>query len=342
MVHSIGALLPLLSSTIGRGTAAAILIATLQLPAAAQSCPEPPAPVVDLNLPRFYADDEGSKVDPELAKEHKLAVEPLNTFLRQVVADADKAARRSDPQIAACPLMWLDVWARGNAFLGSMATKQGEYERKWDLGGIALAYLKLRPHANAAQRQSIERWLERFAEKAKAFQLDPARKRNNHLYWLGLGLAATAMATDNGTYWEEARRIMQEAAGHISANGSLPLELQRGSRALHYHAFAVTPLVAMAEMAARRGEDWYAFSGGALHRLVSLTAAGLGDPQIFDELARITQERPAGRGAGWLGLYAARYRDRLPKQLPDVPPKHRWLGGDARLSIEAVPRPGRA
>jgi poly(beta-D-mannuronate) lyase len=287
--------------------------------------------VKDLDLPRFYGDDDGSKIDPELARRHKAAVAPLTAFLRQVVADTDKAARRGDAKAARCALDWIAAWAKGEAWLGHMGTKQAEYQRKWDLAGVALAYLKLKRHASPAHRSLIEPWLIRFADTVRAFQLAPGRKRNNHLYWLGLSLSATAIATESPRHWQAAHAIMTEALGNVQADGTLRLELERGQRALHYHAFALTPLVVMAELAALRGENWYGAAGGPLDRLLGRTLAGIDDPSSFAALAGVGQEDPAGRGYGWLALYRGRFPERLPGRLPEVPDAHRWLGGDVRL-----------
>ena len=205
----------------------ALLVSLVVLtPALAAPCAPPPPPVRDLDLPRFYGDDEGSRIDPDFARRHKAAVAPLTEFLRQVVAATDKAAKRGDAEAGRCPLAWIAAWAKGEAWLGHMGTKQAEYQRKWDLAGVALAYIKLKPHASPAERRLIEPWLVRFADTARAFQLDPRRKRNNHLYWMGLGLAATAMAAESPRHWQEARAIMKEAIGHVRADGTLPLELR--------------------------------------------------------------------------------------------------------------------
>ena len=315
---------------------AASLVAIAVAEPAAAACPAPPPAVRDLDLPRFYGDAEGSQIDPDLALRHKAAVEPLTAFLRRVVEETDRATQRRDVAAAGCALSWIAAWAAGDAWLGNMDSKQAEYQRKWDLAGVALAYLKLKRDASPAQRGIIEPWLVRFADAVTAFQMDPGRKPNNHLYWLGLGLAATALAADSPRHWNDARHIMRIAAGHIQADGTLPLELERGARALHYHAFAVTPLVVMAELAALRGEDWYGFADSSLHRLVAIAVAGLLDPARFDALAHIQQERPAGTGMGWLALYGRRFPQRLPGQLPRVPGKHRWLGGDVRFLPDAL------
>lgn len=300
-------------------------------PASARPCPAAPPPVRDLAPPRFYADKAGSRVDVDLARQHAAAVGPLKAFLGHVVSETDGALRRNSGPSAGCALAWIAAWAEGGAWLGHMGSKQAEYQRKWDLAGVALAYLKLRPYAEPRQRALIEPWLVRIAVEAKKFQLAPGRKANNQLYWLGLALAATARSTDTPELWNDARKIMIQALGDIRADGTLPLELERGPRALHYHAFAVTPLVVLAELAALSGEDWYALAGGVLHRLVARTASGLAAPETFDALAGVAQERPPGAGAGWLWLYEARFPGRLPQPLPLVPRNHRWLGGDVSL-----------
>ena len=300
-------------------------------PIAAATCPAVPPPVRDLAPPRYYTDTIGSEVDADLQRRHAEAVAPLKAFLGDVTSMTDRAIRQKDLADTACALAWITIWAEGEAWLGRMGSQQAEYQRKWDLAGAALTYLKLRPHATAAQHAIISPWLVRIAEQARAFQLAPGRKRNNHRYWLGLALAATALATDTPGFWDDARQIVADALADIRADGTLPLELERGQRALHYHAFAVTPLVVLADLAARRGEDWYALSGGALHRLVERTASGLVRPDAFGALAGAAQERPVRAGAGWLWLYERRFPGRLRQPLPEVPRRHRWLGGDVAL-----------
>ncbi len=306
--------------------------------ALAQSCPAVPKPVVDLDVERFYGDKAGSKVDAGKLAAHDAAVAPLTAFLREVTQNADKAVRRtargSRDEVAACVLAWLEGWAKGGALLGSMKSQQAEYQRKWDFAGLSLAYVKVRPFASPQQRAVIQAWLVRLADQSRAFFHDTGRSRNNHWYWLGLGFAAVGL--DSPKHWEMARGIMRDAARDIAADGTLPKEMERQSRALFYHAFAVMPLVVMAEVAASRGEDWYAFENGALHRLVAVTHAGLIGPETFDRLAGVAQERPVNTRAGWLQLYEARFPGRLVGPHPVVAEGHRWIGGNALLLKDAL------
>jgi poly(beta-D-mannuronate) lyase len=320
-------------------TLSQLILFTLALSATgarADVCPRTPPAVKDLNLPRYYIDAEGSIVDQKLLAKHRALVKPLTEFLRHVASEADKSIKRSSPvsadEAALCALQWLTGWAAQDAWLGTMAGNQDEYQRKWDLAGVSLAYLKIQSRATPEQRAVIEPWLIRFADAALKFFDNRERKRNNHWYWLGLGLGATALATGSEPHWLAARGIMQDAVLDIRADGLLPLELERKARALHYHVFAMMPLIVLAEIGQSRGEDWYSLSDGALHRLVEVTIKGLNDTDTFDVLAGEPQEQPVETGAGWLELYGRRFPERLPTNgLPDVPLGHRWLGGDTTV-----------
>ncbi|HPG89893.1 MAG TPA: alginate lyase family protein, partial [Hyphomicrobium sp.] len=236
--------------------------------------------------------------------------------------------QRSSPRLTiVCALNWIRGWAAGGAYLGKFDGKQAEAQRKWDLAGIALAYLKLKRNASNEDRAVIDPWLIKVADAARAHFDDASIKRNNHWYWLGLALGAVGIAADSDRHWQMAKQIFADAARDISADGTLPLEMAREGRALHYHAFALMPLVTLAELGASRGEDWYALADGALHRLVAKTTDGLNDPGIFDQLAGVAQQRPVNPGSGWVALYDARFPGKLAKR-PEQAYKHRWLGGD--------------
>lgn len=306
----------------------------------AEPCPSSPPAIRELDLQRFYADDAGSIVDERKAEGHKAATRPLTEFLRHVTADADKAWKRSKAderaQAGRCAAQWLDTWAAGGALLGRMGSKQAEYQRKWDLAGAALAYIKVKPYASAEQKVRIEAWLSQLADACLSFFDDRDRKRNNHWYWMGLAEGATAVATGGEKHWKAARQIMTDAASDIAADGTLSHELDRKARALHYHAFAAMPLITLAELMAARGEDAYALNDGALHRLAQATLAGLANPETFTKLVGEKQEQPVNPGAGWLQLYAARFPSRIRSVLPAAQSRHRWLGGDVAILKEAL------
>jgi poly(beta-D-mannuronate) lyase len=322
----------------GRWVAAMALLALVpRIAQAAPGCAPAPPVVSALKIPSYYGDKAGSVEVPALKAQHDAAVEPLTLYVRHVASDADNANTRQTPKAQAeaahCALDWMQAWAAGNGWLGKMSTKQAEYQRKWDLAGVALAYLKVRRFATPDQRQVIEPWLQRWADAAHAFFNDRGHTRNNHWYWLGLGETAVGLATDSPRHWDIGRGIMSDAARDIAADGTLPAELARKRRALHYHGFSLMPLVIMAELAAKKGEDWYAMNSGALHKLVAITNDGLQSPALFDRLAGARQEQPVNAHAGWLQAYQKRFPDRLKGTQPRVASSHRWLGGNVEVLL---------
>ncbi len=318
-------------------TRATLALFMMLLTTAATACPAPPPPVRDLSLERYYSDSIGSDVDPAKKAAHVRATAPLKIFVEHAAAYADKAYRaRSLPvSNAACGLRWIKAWADGGAYLGTIDGKQAQAQRRWDLAGIALSYLKLKRWATPEDRAVINPWLIKVADATRADFDDAGVKRNNHWYWMGLGLGAVGLAAESGAHWQLAKGVMADAARDVATDGTLPLELARGSRALHYHAFALMPLVTLAELAASKGEDGYALNDGALHRLIAKTVAGLNDPSLFDKLAGVAQERPVKPGAGWIALYRVRFPEKF-KQLPQQPSSHRWLGGDVEVLRQVV------
>ena len=319
---------------------ASLFLLTCCVATCATACPVPPPAMRDIDIPRFYGDAAGTIVDPKLKAAHDAAQNTLTAFLREVTSNADKAIKRTKPadQLAAadCALSWIMAWAKADAWLGTMAQQQAEYQRKWDLAGVALAYLKVRTFASPEQRAVIEPWLIRFADATVKFFDNPERKRNNHWYWQGVGLAAVGLAADSKPHWARAKGIMADAARDIGADGTLPMELERGARALHYHAFSCMPVVALAALGKAGGEDWAGLNNNAVDRLVLVTAKGLADPTVFDRLAGVAQERPVNAFGGWAQLYSSLRPGvmlTVPAELRDG---HRWLGGDVAVLAKVL------
>ena len=304
-----------------------------EVKAAQIHCPSPPAPVRTIDLTGYYKDKAKSVVDPTALARRRAAVKPLKDYLNSVSKMADRAVLSQSLSRRAgyghCAVSWLRSWAEGGAYLGRMSSKQAEAQRKWDLAGLSLAYLKIRRYADPLDRKILDPWLQAIADRARAVYDSPGKIRNNHWYWLGLGLGGVGLATKSERHWSEAKQIMQDAAKDISPEGFLPLELKRGKRALHYHTFSVMALVTLAELGKTKRQSWYELENDALHRLVRSTARALVDPSTIENAAGIQQERPLKARAGWPQLYELQFPRRpFPGSMPVAKPQHRWLGGN--------------
>jgi poly(beta-D-mannuronate) lyase len=308
--------------------------------------PTPLAPPIrDLAGVSYYLDTSRSIADPTRKRQNEAAFAPLRAYVARVIdlADGWMESRPAGPAYASRAIDALAAWARAGALLGNV-NQQGSYERVWTLAGLALAYLKVRdaPNVDPAARAAVDAWLVKVAEAAKPREARPGRMSdaNNHADWAALAVAAAgAAAHDRALYdWGIARGRIGIA--QIRPDGLMPLELARGAMALHYHLFALAPLIMLAELGEANGVDLYAEDHGAIGRLANRVIDGLRDPAPFAAAAGVAQQvRPArGPDLAWAEPYYARFHDRrlIPLLAPARPLRDDRLGGDLTAAFGAA------
>ncbi len=211
---------------------------------------------------------------------------------------------------------------------------QGAYEREWTLGSLALAYLKdprraRRRRGTRAQRARSISWL-----CAVAAAVEPPYERagktssaNNHAYWTGLAVGAAGIACQDRALFDWGIARARIGIAQVGADGILPLELARERLALHYHVFALAPLVMLAELATANGIALYDENDHALRRLADRVIAGLADPHSFERLTGFPQEQvthAAARQRIWPGPSPARRASPTRASRPGSPRRARW------------------
>src|SRR5690606_15355193 len=144
-----------------------------------------------------------------------------------------------------CSLQWLDSWAKANALLSTEYNHTGMSMRKWALGSMASAYLRLKfsqsqPLAPyAAQTPVTESWFSRLADQVvHDWSGLPLKKINNPSYWAAWSVVATAVATNRQDLFDWSVAQFRVAAGQVDKDGFLPNELKRRQRALAYHNYS--------------------------------------------------------------------------------------------------------
>ena len=171
--------------------------------------------------------------------------------------------------------------AQERALAGKMSSNQAYYVQGWVVGAVAIAYLKIRETglATPQQTETIANWMQSVGEQTIRYY-DGHRKaghgdsQNNHLYWAGVELAAIGVAANNRKDFDWAMATYDNGVDQIQPDGTLPLEMARGARALHYHLYALAPLVLLAEFGEANHLDLYSHANGAIHRLVNFSVAG--------------------------------------------------------------------
>jgi poly(beta-D-mannuronate) lyase len=279
-----------------------------------------PSPAISLTLRHYYIDDTGSQIDHNLRDELHRAVTPCKTFVEQLGAFADAGDASNYTEWALC-------WARAGAYLGDFSTLQSKYQRKWDLCGISISFFKIADRLESEARAEILFWIEQIATQVIAFieGEGSTHKRNNHLYWTGLGIGALSLSNKSEQHFTTARNVLVEACAEVTEQGFLPLELARGSMALHYHCFSCMALLPLACIGWARQEDWFKFNDEALHRLLRITILGITHPGVFKQATGIAQNTNH-LGTTFIPLYESIFKERIAPWSIDS--RHHWLGGE--------------
>jgi poly(beta-D-mannuronate) lyase len=308
---------------------------------AVYSCPTIAHIAPDLVTYGFYRLDDPthSIIDPVRQAAYRKSSDGVKNVGLAIVKAADDYRTTGSRGAAQCAMTQILTLAQEHALAGKMSSNQAYYVQGWVVGAIAIAYLKIREAdlATAQQTETIAQWLQSVGDQTKDYY-DAHKKTgngdsgNNHLYWAGVELAAIGVASNNRKDFDWAMAAYDNGVEQIQPDGSLPLEMARGGRALHYHLYALAPLVLIAEFGEANHLDLYAHANGAIHRLVNFSIAGIKDPTSFTKATGVQQEIPkmvSGDQIGWAPPYGKRFPDpaleRLIKAAPSL--SVYYLGG---------------
>jgi poly(beta-D-mannuronate) lyase len=273
----------------------------------------------------YYSDPKGSIIDPTRHAAYQAAAKPFLAIENATEHAADNFQSTGSRDAASCAAHVLLVQAQGHAMTGDMSSNQAYYVQNWTLGALAVVWLKVRPAGPAAlgltpaKIKTVDAWMKNVADQVEGY-FEPLHEkgkgsgRNNHFYWAGFAVMAAGIAANDRSLYNWGVGTYKFGVDQIQPDGTLVLEMRRGQRALHYHLFALAPLVTMAELASANGDNLYAYDDSRIHLLVSRTVAGLNDNQYFVEKSGVTQDTPQdgvihGSDIAWLPPFARRFPD---------------------------------
>jgi poly(beta-D-mannuronate) lyase len=200
-----------------------------------------------------------------------------------------------------------------------MPTGQSHYVQKWLLAATAMTYLKVRNSGvgTPEQDKEIQKWFGELANRVEDYvesklKYPDSDAWNNHRYWAGLAVAAAGVARNDSRQLHFGMEAYKAGVDEIQPDGVLPREMGRAGMALHYHLYALAPLIMLAELGEADGIDAYAENHHAIDRLVSLCEHGLLYPAIFEKATGVKQNFPDkldGANIGWAVPYVKRHPD---------------------------------
>ncbi|BAN46913.1 mannuronate-specific alginate lyase [Metapseudomonas resinovorans] len=259
----------------------------------AGQCKAPPVPyTAKLEFRSKYegSDKARATLNPAAEKAFRDKTAAITEMERGVSKMVMEYMRKGQRTQLECSLQWLGSWAQANALLSTEYNHTGKSMRKWALGSMASAYLRLKFSESQplapyqAQTQVIESWFSRLADQVVHDWSDlPLKKINNHSYWAAWSVMATSVATNRQDLFDWSVNQYRVATSQVDKDGFLPNELKRRQRALAYHNYSLPPLAMIASFAQANGLDLRNENDGALQRLGDKVLAGVDDPEAFDD-----------------------------------------------------------
>ncbi len=310
-----------------------------------QSCPEPSSvPPKTLEFYSVYnqTDPTRSTIDPVAEKIYKRATKNIATYEQRLINFSNSYIKSpaQNSAYATCALDWLYQAAKQGSYTDSV-NRGGINIRQWGLATVASAYIQIKqdPFLDSRRKKVVEKWLRKLATQVIAdypYNSPLKSKNNNHLYWAAWAVTASSVAINDTDFFLWGIHQFKLATLQINPDGTLPLELARKGKALQYHLFSLTPLVMIAETAARNNINLYDFRQGYFHKLVTQSLKGLDDPSYFESVALAPQIKGSDVSSSqltWIEPYNTRFPTPQAQQWIEkrAPTKLRRVGGNTSL-----------
>lgn len=246
-----------------------------------------------MRIPMHYLHGGHGPINPAEAP----ATAVYGRFEHRVTAGMNRFLVTDDHSDAQCAQDQIDAWAKAGALLDYVEAEQhqSEYQTEWTLSSIAISESVLvnDPKLDPAETARDIAWMDKAAHHLIEWPGEETHL-NNHHYWRGLAAISTGVIAQDASLLNFGLKTYRDAVDQIDSRGAFPLEMARSERAIHYQAFALQPLIPIAEFAERQGVPLYAYRSATGHTIVdainflgelvadpSLVKAYTPEPQLF-------------------------------------------------------------
>ena len=280
-----------------------------------------PAPAGEIQIPHHYMHGSNGPINPaegEATRVYAAFEHRITSGMNQWVATGNQAE-------AQCALAQLDTWAQAKALTNydPKAYSQSWFQAEWSLSsaGVTDSVLKQDTALDAAQQERVAKWLRNAAHQLISYE-KPGELGNNHHYWRALAAISIGVASNDNDLFRFGVNTFKEAVGQEDSNGAFPLEMARHENAIHYQAFALQPLIIVAEFAERQNVPLYTYTanGRTIRNAVTFLGQAVADPSIVKQYTTDEQKLHFSAGdVAELEFYFARFGpDSAPSSLRDL------------------------
>ncbi|HEY4011541.1 MAG TPA: alginate lyase family protein [Acidobacteriaceae bacterium] len=268
-----------------------------------------PAPIGEMQIPHHYLQGSNGPVNPAEAE----ATRAYADFERRITAGMNRWVATGDQAEAQCALSQLDAWAQAGALTryDPKAWSQSWYQAEWTLAcaGVTASVLKQDALLDGAQQERVANWLRGAAHQLISYE-KPGELGNNHHYWRALAAISIGVVSNDDKLFRFGVDTFKQAVAQEDGSGAFPLEMARHENAIHYQAFALQPLIMIAEFAARQNVDLYAFAqhGRTIRNAVVFLGQAVADPAVVKQYTADAQKTNFSAGdVAELEFYIARF-----------------------------------
>jgi poly(beta-D-mannuronate) lyase len=253
--------------------------------------PAVPPPTGRMIIPPHYISGGHGPVNPAEGEVTRV----YSNFERRVTAGMNQWLVTSSKDEAQCAQQQIDAWAKADTLLDydPKQSTQAWFQVEWTLSAIAISESVLvnEGSLDAAQVKQDIQWMNKVAHRTVEF--DKAGKQtNNHHYWRGLAAVAVGVISSDDDLFHWGIGVYKQGIGDLDERGAFPQEMARHERAIHYQAFALQPLVPIAEFAERQHVPLYQYRSPANRTIfdaINFFAAALKNPEIIKAYTPDTQ-----------------------------------------------------
>ena len=285
-------------------------------PLSSAECDPFPDPVIRLETQSRYSKGDKSKtiVDEAASAAYEKQIAPVRQFSRLVVGLANDFTITNGENLepAYCAGKAIVAWANAEA-LSYTPTENAAFNKALFLASVSSAFLQVSQsnQISIADQEVVKNWLAQMARDTQIFYTkkreSKSLKPNNIQFWAAFAVANAAVATGDMPAFDWAMKGLELGVCAATDEGAIPREVDRKALALHYHLFALQPLISLAELASINGRQGYDVCEGKLTKIVNFTLDQLDDPALIQELSG-SEQKPVGalksnNDLAWLEIY---------------------------------------
>lgn len=299
-----------------------------------------PAAPGPMQIPHHYVSGSSGPINPAEAA----ATRVYAAFEQRITSGMNQYLATGSHAESACALAQLDAWAQAHALLDydPHESSQAWFQVEWTLSsaGITDSVLVNDATLNQAEQHRVTAWLDAAARKDISFER-PDKDLNNHHYWRALAATSIGVTASDNKLFRFGVSTFKQAIQEIDPAGAFPREMARHENATHYQAFALQPLLLIAEFASRQGINLYDYQSHdrTLRNAILFFGRAAADPSLIKPYTSDPQRgdfHPNDFAA--FAFYTARFGTTgLPPSIVDAlqqPTTDTRLGGSTTLLAE--------